>query len=316
MPAGSAGSPVRSAGPIWPTHVDSAPCLVEKQEALHHCPTASCWPRRSGPFGRSRPASSLACPCRCPRGRLSPTSLRTGDGVAVRKLCELRVGEKCCVVGTLFKAMQLQPSILQEISEEVTAGTFPPVGPPHSSSTRLGGDVPAHTGSSAASHRFPRAGCGRASGTCQGFDLGGWGVISVPPPSLNATRFGASTRRVCACLALLFLPLEGLDPAGLAEEEDEGGVLGSLVYPCRAGGPSAPRRLAGSALGSLEPARHGMRLAPCLLGRVQRQRGACPAGDCKHVSRGEPECRLAEPLPPWPGEPCSCSLHWGAAGKR
>ena len=43
----------------------------------------------------------------------------TGNELPMRKICDVVVGESCILIGTTFKQMELQPSILKELSDEL-----------------------------------------------------------------------------------------------------------------------------------------------------------------------------------------------------
>lgn len=43
----------------------------------------------------------------------------SGTNLPIRQVCSVVQGEECILIGTLFKQMNLQPSILKELSDEI-----------------------------------------------------------------------------------------------------------------------------------------------------------------------------------------------------
>ena len=67
-------------------------------------------------------------PCHSPHLHICPCGHVCGGNYPFRRLVELKRGEMCWTLGTLYKKMDLKPSILKEISADVGCHGYSAVG--------------------------------------------------------------------------------------------------------------------------------------------------------------------------------------------
>ena len=70
----------------------------------------------------------------CYAGEISVHNCMIGENVVIKKLVDVSVDEDVCIIGTMFKKMDMRPNILKEVSDVVSVSlpmTVPSIGTIH-----------------------------------------------------------------------------------------------------------------------------------------------------------------------------------------